>query len=65
MQQLVNSREKQKDFLVTDVACKELSALGYNCLVQIKRMQQCSYVSTGQRRNEAGGLIEFIFNSDD
>ena len=64
MQQLIHARQMQKDFLVTDVACKELSAIGYNCLIQIKKMQSCSFISTGEKKNEAKGLVKITFNSD-
>ena len=53
-----------KDFLVTDVVCKELTAIGYNCLVQIKTLQQCCHVSMGEKTREDGGNVKVTFYSD-
>ena len=64
IEMFVKSRQMQKDFMTTDVACRELASIGYNFYAYLKKLQKCSYVSKGLRKTKSGNNVYFIFNSD-
>ena len=64
IEMFIKSRQAQKDFLATDVVCRELTLKGCHILAHVGKMKKWSQICRGERKTKLGQIVQIKYYGD-